>query len=192
MTTADLVLLGVVLLSGLIALMRGFVREALTIAAWLGAAAAAHALVPFARPIVAGWLPAPEYADYASYAGLFMILMIIFTLIAKAIGGAVRGSAIGGIDRTLGLVFGIARGGALAIAAYFIAGMAVPVDHWPEQVLQSRSLPFVYAGAVWVRGFLPPEYRPPLYQPPPSRQTALDPILNAAPAGRATDPPLRR
>ena len=46
---------------------------------------------------------------------------------------------LGGLDRTLGLVFGLARGAALVILAYIIAGMVVPVDRWPPPVLASRA-----------------------------------------------------
>ena len=40
----------------------------------------------------------------------------------------------------LGLVFGLARGAALVIVAYIVAGMVIPVDRWPDAVLEARSL----------------------------------------------------
>jgi membrane protein required for colicin V production len=192
MTSVDLLVLGVMFLSGLIAFMRGLVREVLSIVAWLGAAAVAITCLPYARPLVSGWMPSAEWIDPAGYILLFVVSLIVFSLIAKVIGGAVRTSSIGGIDRTLGLVFGLARGAVLAIAAYIVAGMAVPVDHWPEPVLESRALPYIYAGAAWVARLIPPEYQPPIYAPPPARQTALEGILNVSPTGRATGPLLRR
>ncbi len=137
-------------------------------------------------------MPSPEWDDPAGFIIVFLISLIVFSLIAKAIGGAVRASAIGGIDRTLGLVFGLARGAALAIVVYIFACMAVPPDRWPEPVLKSRSLPYIYTGAEWAARQIPQEYRPAVPPPPPSRQTALGGILNATPTGRATDPPLRR
>jgi len=86
-------------------------------------------------------------------------------------------------------VFGLARGAALAIAAYIVASMVTPPDHWPEQVLDARALPFIYTGATWAARQIPPEYRPPIPPPPPPRQSALDGIINTSPAGRAIDPP---
>jgi membrane protein required for colicin V production len=192
MTTVDLVVLGVMFLSGLLAFSRGLVREVLSIGAWLGAAAVAVTFLPEVRPLVEPYVPSPEWVDPAGYILLFVISLIVFSLIAKTIGGAVRSSAIGGVDRTLGLLFGFARGAALAVAAYIIVSMAIPVEHWPEQVLESRSLPFIYTGAVWAAKQIPQEYRPLVPPPPPARQTALEGILNASPAGRAIDPPLRR
>jgi membrane protein required for colicin V production len=192
MTSVDLAVLGVMFLSGLLAFSRGLVREVLSIGAWLGAAVVAMTFLPAIRPLLARYVTSPEWIDPAGYMILFVLSLIVLSLIAKTIGGAVRASVIGGIDRSLGLVFGLLRGAALAIAVYIVACMAIPPDRWPEQVLESRSLPYIYTGAVWVARRVPPEYRPDVPPPPPSRQTAMDGILKASPTGRATDPPIRR
>jgi membrane protein required for colicin V production len=122
---------------------------------------------------------------------LFLVALIVLSLVAKSIAHAVRSSSIGGIDRSLGLVFGLARGAALAIAAYIVACMAIPPEHWPAQVLESRSLPYIYTGAAWVARQIPLEYQPAVPPPPPpsTRQTAADAILKVSPVGRAIDPP---
>ncbi len=192
MTSVDLAVLALMFVSGLLAFSRGLVREVLSIGAWLGAAVVAMTLLPAIRPLIAPYMPAPEWVDPSGYIILFLISLIVLSLIAKTIGGAVRSSAIGGIDRTLGLVFGLARGAVLAIAIYIVACMAIPPDRWPEPVLESRSLPFIYTGALWIARRIPQEYRPDVPQPPPSRQTAMEGILKATPVGRATDPPMRR
>jgi membrane protein required for colicin V production len=191
MTTVDLAVLVVMLVSALLAFTRGLVREVLSIAAWVGAAIAAMAGLPFIRRWLEPFMPSPEWTDPAGYILLFVVSLIVLSLIAKTIGGAVRGSAISGIDRTLGLLFGLARGAVLAIAVYIVACMAVPPERWPPPVLESRSLPYIYQGAAWAARQLPPEYRPQV-PAPPSRQASLDSILNAFPTGRATDPPIRR
>jgi membrane protein required for colicin V production len=104
----------------------------------------------------------------------------------------VRASPIGGLDRTLGLVFGLARGAALLVLAYIIAGMVVQVDRWPDVVLQARSLPLVYQGASWAVQRLPADHRPLLYAPPQGRETTADALLHATPQGRANGkPPVR-
>jgi membrane protein required for colicin V production len=192
MTAVDLVVLGVMFLSGIIAFSRGLVREVLSVAAWIGAVAAAMALVPVARSTIAPYMP-PEWTEPVSFIALFLIALIVFSLIAKTISHAVRASAIGGIDRTLGLVFGLARGALLAVAVYIFACMAVPPEHWPPQVLEARSLPYIYSGAAWVARMMPPEYQPQVPPPPqPGKQAAADDLLKATPAGRAIDPPIRR
>lgn len=192
MTSVDLAVLAVMFLSGLLAFSRGLVREVLSIGAWLGAAVIAISFLPAVRPLLEPYMPSSEWTEPAGYILLFMVSLIVLSLIAKTIGGAVRSSAIGGIDRTLGLVFGLARGAVLAIAAYIVACLAIPPDRWPEPVLESRSLPYIYTGADWVARQIPQEYRPAILPPPPARQTALGGILNASPTGRAIDPPIRR
>ncbi|MGD0430292.1 MAG: CvpA family protein [Acetobacteraceae bacterium] len=191
MTSVDLVLLAVMILSGLIAFVRGLVREVLSIVAWLGAAAVSFTFLPTIRPWISPYMPSPEWTDPAGYIILFLIALIVFSLIAKTIGGAVRSSPISGIDRTLGLVFGLARGAVLAIIVYIVACMAIPPERWPPSVLESRSLPYIYTGAAWIARRIPPEYQPAV-PPPPSRQAALNGILTTSPTGRAIDPPLRR
>jgi membrane protein required for colicin V production len=192
MTSVDLMVLGVMAVSGLLAFSRGLVREVLSIGAWIGAAVVSMEFLPALRPLVKPYMPSPEWTDPAGYILLFLVSLIVLTLVAKTIGGMVRSSAIGGIDRTLGLLFGLARGAVIAIILYIVAGMAIPVDHWPEPVLDARSLPYIYSGAAWAVRQIPPEYQPPVPPPPATRQTVLEPILSTTPSGRAIDPPLRR
>jgi membrane protein required for colicin V production len=192
MTSVDLAVLGVMILSGLLAFFRGLIREVLSIGAWIGAAALALTFLPRVSPLLAPHMPSPEWADPAAGILLFVASLIVLSMIAKAIGGAVRASPISGIDRSLGLVFGLARGAVLAIAAYVFACMAIPPDRWPEPVLESRSLAYIYRGAEWAVRQIPQEYRPQIQPPPPSRQTALGGIISTSPTGRAIDPPIRR
>ena len=101
------------------------------------------------------------------------------------ISNAVRGSALGGLDRTLGLVFGLARGAVLLSVAYIVAGFAIAVNQWPPVVLEARSLPIVYRGAEWLAVQLPPPYRPVVAPLPAGRPTTSASLLHANPAGRA-------
>jgi membrane protein required for colicin V production len=192
MTWVDLAVLGVMAISALLAFMRGLVREVLGIGAWVGAIAAGIEGLPMARPLVHNWLDSPAWVDPVAFVVVFLITLIVLSLFARLIGKIVRGSALGGVDRTLGLVFGLARGAVLVILAYIIGGMVIPIDRWPEPVLQARALEPAYIGAAWVVDQLPPDYRPRQSTPPPGRQTSADALLQATPQGRATGkPPVR-
>jgi len=107
-------------------------------------------------------------------------------MVARMIGRAVRKSVLGGVDRTLGLVFGLARGAVVIMVAYILAGTVFPIDRWPNAALDSRTLPVAYQGARWVREQLPEDWRPRIYAPPAGRQTTADDLLRAIPQGRAT------
>ena len=187
MTWVDIGVFGFLAISGLLALGRGFVREILGIGAWVGAIAAAIALLPMARERVRTWMHSPEWVDPVSFAIVFLIALIILSLIARVIGGFVRNSVLGGVDRTLGLLFGLARGASVVIIAYIIGQMVFPIDRWPDAVLEARVLYPTYQAASWVRDQLPEEYRPHRLDPPPAgREASADALLRASPQGRAT------
>jgi len=186
MTWVDLAVLGVLAISALLAFMRGLVREVLGIGAWIGAVAAAIEGLPLARSFVGNWVGKPEWIDPVSFLVVFLVSLIFLSLIARVIGRSVRGSALGGVDRTLGLVFGLVRGAALVILAYIMGGMVVSVDHWPDAVRDARCLDQAFAGAKWVVRQLPDDYRPRLYAPPIGRQATAASLLQATPQGRAT------
>jgi membrane protein required for colicin V production len=185
MTWVDLIVLAVLALSALLAFSRGLVREVLSLAAWVGAIFAAIWSLPRLRPHAEQWLGSTPWTDPIVFAAVFIVSLIVLMIIARMLSGLVRASAIGGVDRTLGLVFGVLRGAALLILAYIIAGMVVQVDRWPEPVLQARSLPLVYDGARWVVDRLPLDHRPQLYAPPVGRQATASDLLRAIPVGRA-------
>jgi len=185
MTWVDLVALAVLAISALLAFMRGLVREVLGIGAWIGAGAAAYLGLPLARPQVHAWFGDVYWADPATLAVIFIVSLIVLMIVAHAIGRVVRRSPLGGLDRTLGLLFGLARGAVVLVLAYIIAGMVVPVDRWPQPVQQARLLRPAFAGATWAVHQLPADYRPRLYAPPAGREATADDLLHATPQGSA-------
>ena len=186
MTWVDLAVFGLLAISGLLAFVRGMVREVLGIGAWAGAIAAGIYGLPAMRGVVRRWISTPEWIDPASFLVVFLVALIVLMLVARMLGSLVRGSALGGVDRTLGLLFGLARGALIVMIVYILAGMVFPIDRWPEPVLAARTLPPIYAGALWVRGQLPDAYRPRIYAPPAGPVTTADDLLRAIPQGRAT------
>jgi membrane protein required for colicin V production len=186
MTWVDLVVLAVLAVSALLAFVRGLVREVLGLAAWVSAIFAGVWALPRVRPRFEEWLGHSPWVDPVAFAVVFVVSLIVLMLISRWVSALVRASPVGGLDRTLGLVFGLGRGVALAIIAYIGAGMVVPVVRWPEPVLKSESVWPVYLGAKWVVNRLPPEFRPgEVNAPPRGRDTAAADLLQATPQGRA-------
>jgi membrane protein required for colicin V production len=187
MTWVDLVVFGFLAVSGLLAFARGFVREVLGIGAWIGAVAAAILLLPTMRGIVREWFSKPDWVDPVSFIIVFLVSLIILMVVASVFGRVVRRSALGGIDRTLGLVFGLARGAAVVVIAYILGQMVFPIERWPDVVLNARTLTPTYDAARWVRDQLPEPYRPHTLDPPPAgREASAEALLHANPQGRAT------
>jgi membrane protein required for colicin V production len=192
MTWVDLAVFGFLALSGLLAFARGFVREVLGIGAWVGAVAAAFTFMPAMRSTVKGWLPSPDWVDPVSFSIVFLVSLIVLTVVAGIAASFVRRSALGSIDRTLGLVFGLARGAAVVVVAYILGQMVFPIERWPDAVLDARTLTPTYEAARWVRDQLPENFRPHRLEPPPAgRETTADALLHAAPQGRAIGKPVR-
>ena len=192
MTWVDLVVLAVLAVSALLAFMRGLVREVLGLGAWIGAVAVAFWALPYSRPRLQQWIGASPWIDPLAFGVVLLITLVVLLLVSRWIGALVRASPLGGVDRSLGLVFGLVRGAALVILAYIATGMVIPLERWPEPVLEARSLSFAYEGARWVREKLPVDYRPRLYPPPPGRATTAEALLHANPQGRAIGRPAVR
>ena len=187
MTWVDLAVFGFLAISGLLAFARGFVREVLGIGAWIGAVTAAILALPTMRGFIRNWFSSPDWVDPVSFIVVFLTSLIILMLIAGMLGRLARRSALGGVDRTLGLVFGLARGAAVVIVAYILGQMVFPIERWPDAVLNARTLTPTYEAARWVRDQLPETYRPHTLDPPPAgRPTTAEALLHASPQGRAT------
>ena len=124
---------------------------------------------------------------------MFIVALIVLLLICARIGAVVRDSVLGGLDRTLGLVFGLARGAALVIIAYIIGwdgGAGGPLaGAGAARPARCRS---PIEGANWVVAQLPPDYRPRLYAPPAGRETTAAACCTRTPQGRATGRPPER
>jgi membrane protein required for colicin V production len=185
MTWVDAVVLLILAVSGLLAFMRGFVREALGGGAWVGAIYAAMALFGPAQAQARRMIANTEIADPVAFGVVFLIALIVLSIIASVIARAVRMSALGGLDRTMGLLFGILRGAVIVSATYIAAGLVFSVAQWPDAVLQARSLPFAYQGARWIAEQMPPDYTPKVEAPPSVAPTRSGALLQSAPHGFA-------
>ncbi len=193
MTWVDLAVLGVLAVSAALAFMRGFVREVLGIGAWIGAGFIAIWGFAPARPLVAHYFAnmADWIVDWMTGAALFVVSIFILGLVARWASAATKGLGLGGLDRTLGMLFGMARGAALVVAAYILFGLAMPIEQWPDAVLKARLLDSTYGGATWAVEHLAPSSMrvPPVYAPPHSRETTAESLLRATPQGTPTGRP---
>ena len=104
MNTADIAVVVIVVLCGIIALRLGLVRVVLGLAGWVGATLATIYGYSHARPYAREWIGHELIADIAAGAAIFVVTMIILTFVSHAIAGGVRDSAFGMLDRTFGLL----------------------------------------------------------------------------------------
>lgn len=130
-TLIDGIAAAVILLSAILAYSRGFVREALAIAGWVGAAVLAFMFAGAAQPLVKE-IPVInkiigencEVSMITAFAVVFAVGLIVASLFTPLFSSVIRRSFLSGIDQGLGFVFGAVRGIALVGAAFLIYAMA--------------------------------------------------------------------
>jgi membrane protein required for colicin V production len=152
MNTVDIIVIAVIGLSAIIAFLRGFVREVLTIGSWLGAGLVTLYAFPVLQPKFEQWISSKLAADIVGGIGLFLISLVIFSILSHFIAQVVRGSALTAVDRSLGLLFGLVRGAILVSLAYMLV---FAMD--PNLLRGARTTPMMARGAEILRNLAPRE-----------------------------------
>lgn len=156
---ADAAIAAILLVSGGLAFFRGAVREMFSIAAWVGAAAATYygfgAVQAYTREMIeTAWI-----ADALAGAAIFLITLIVISWLSSALSRRVKESRLGALDRSLGFLFGLARGALIVSIIYLLVAWAVPPDEQPDWMLEAKARPLVLRAARLVALAIPPEAR---------------------------------
>ena len=138
-TGLDIILVGIMIFSGFLAMLRGLTREMLSIMSW--ALAALVTLFAYSRfkEDVRGLIDTPMLADATLIGIVFIASLIIFSLLTANISERVLDSRVGAIDRTLGFIYGLVRGLIIVVIAYLIVGQMVLPRNMPEWVTRAQS-----------------------------------------------------
>jgi len=153
-TLLDGILVGFTLVSAMLAMVRGFSREILSIASWAAAAAAAFFFYPYVLPYVEPYIDNEKIAMAAAAGVVFVVALIVVTLITMRIADFIIDSRVGALDRTLGFLYGAARGIlVVAVALLFfnwLAGAKAPA--W---VTEAKSRPLLEQIGAKLESLLP-------------------------------------
>src|SRR5690348_7486148 len=98
----DLIVVAVILLSGVFALARGFVKEVLSIVSWVGAIFATLYGFQIASGFARQFISSPLIADGVAGGTLFLVSLFALSFVSGLIANRVRGSTVGSVDRSLG------------------------------------------------------------------------------------------
>ena len=126
-----------------------------SIAGWAAAAIVTIWGYPHLQPIAAQYLQPEILANVATAAVIFVVALILFSAIGHRIASGVRRSAIGSIDRLLGLAFGLVRGALLVVLAYLALIWVFPIGNRPGWLDGARLRPWVEQGATWLASMFP-------------------------------------
>ncbi len=131
MNWADWTILGIIGVSSLFSLKRGFVREALSLVTWVAAFIIARLFSQSLSVVLEPYLETPSVRYIAAFAILFIAALVVGVLINKLVGALVDATGLTGTDRVLGIGFGAARGGLIVVAIVALIGMSPAVnDRW--------------------------------------------------------------
>lgn len=153
-TLLDGAVLALVLISAVLAMVRGFSREVLSIGSWVVAAIAAIYLFPVLTPFVQGYVSSELLAQVVAAAAIFFIVLIVATWFTMRMADIIVDSRIGPLDRTLGALFGIGRGILVcAVAIWFLGFFAA--DREIAWIDNAKSKPFLEGVANSLVNLLP-------------------------------------
>jgi membrane protein required for colicin V production len=175
--TFDYIVIGVVLLSALLALMRGFVRELFSLIAWVGAYFVAIKFYAPAVPWAHTYVKNDKFAEMLAMGVVFVITLIVLMVIGYFVCKLIRGQALTVIDRSLGFLYGLARGALVVSLVYLGTAMVLwndididvlspqqqtdgnskPPPQPPAFLLEAKTLPLLIFGAKTVKPLLPKE-----------------------------------
>ncbi len=156
MTVFDFAVIGVIILSGYFAYSRGFVREALSIAAWINASFVALYTFPYVLPLFEKVLPKGVIANVSAAAVVFILALMVLHMISNALARRVKDSSLSPVDRTFGMIFGLARGMIFVCLGYIALAWMLPTGKdRPRWFADARSIPYLDAGAGKLRSFIP-------------------------------------
>ncbi len=166
----DIIVIVVLLISAIIAFLRGFIRETLTILGGLGGLIAARMFGSALAPIIQGWLgvvdgetpekimgvlPADMLGTGLAYGGIFIIVVIVLSIVSHLIAESVRLMGLGAIDRTFGVIFGLARGILVLGLLYLPVYLMVEEEQKAEWFGSSKTHFYLESTSGFLAGFIP-------------------------------------
>ena len=152
----DFIILGVIGISALISLWRGFLKEVISLVAWVAAFFIAIVFVDEGATLLAPHISVPSVRMAVAFGSLFLITLFIGGLINLLVAMLVKSTGLSGTDRVLGIIFGVLRGVVIVAVLVLLAGLTpIPNDPWWDQ---SLFLHHFQKLAVMIRDFLPPEF----------------------------------
>lgn len=153
MNWPDYAILATIVISLLVGLLRGFIKEVFSLVVWAAAFVVSYRFAGDVAMLMEPHVSLPSARTAIGFIGLFIVVLVIGGLINYLLGRLVQSTGLSGTDRLLGGFFGVARGVALVVAAILVTGFTpLPADGWwKESRLIHSFMPLV----AWSSGLLP-------------------------------------
>lgn len=169
----DAVVLAAILISAIIAFLRGFIREFLTIVGVVGGLAASYFGGPVLQPLMRSWLgvrevaegeepqklfdliPMTIVADICAYGSIFLVVVIVLTVLSHFLATGVKAIGLGPVDRLLGIAFGIARAVLVLALIYLFPYILFTEEDRDEWFKGSHTRPHIERTTAWIAERIP-------------------------------------
>lgn len=151
----DIGVLLVLLISAVLAYARGFVHEVLSVGGWIGAIFATFYAFPYAKPFARKYISLDLAADLVAGTVVFIVTLVFLSLLTRAISKRVQSSALNVLDRSLGFLFGLARGAVLICVAYIGLTLVMPEEDHPDMIKNARTMELIKPGAALLEQLVP-------------------------------------
>ena len=182
-TLLDGIVVGFTLVSAMLAMVRGFSREVLSIASWAVAAAAAYFFYKPVIPYVQPYIDNEQLAMIAAAGIVFLVALIVVTLVTMKIADFIIDSRIGALDRTRGFLYGAARG-ILVVAVALLFFNWLVGSNPPAWVANAKSRPLLDNVGAWIEGLMPDDPENSILKRlKPGSESPAEGEQNAAPGG---------
>ena len=153
MSWLDLLILGIIVLSALISLVRGFVKESISLISWIIAGVLAFRYFPAMSELLEPYLSAPTIRSITAFGILFVSTLIVGAIINFIMSQLVSKTGLSGTDKALGVVFGGARGVLIVTMTVLLASLTpIPEAQWWQD---SAMVGFFQQLAEWIKGIIP-------------------------------------
>lgn len=151
MAMIDGVILVIVLISALIGLKRGFTREVLSLAAWVLAFVVAMTFSERLSLLLTQWIQTESWRLAAAFGMLFIVTLIVGAMLNQVISQLVRMIGLAGVDRSLGVLFGVFRGAVIGLVLLVFARVFVLDQNWTQGWVTPLAEPLVQALGEWAQ-----------------------------------------
>ncbi|MBH89876.1 MAG: hypothetical protein CMF71_06605 [Magnetovibrio sp.] len=151
----DIAVTVILLISAFLAYTRGLVHEILSVAGWVGGGLITIYSFPIAKPFVREIISIELAADLATGIIIFVASLVILSILSRAISKRVQNSTLNALDRSLGFLFGLARGGFLICLLYLAINWMIPIIDQPDWIRNARTMPLIEIGSQKLRTLIP-------------------------------------
>ena len=153
MAWVDLIIIGVIVLSALISLIRGFVKESISLVTWIVAGVLALRYYAPMADLLEPFINSVTLRQWVGGGILFLITLIVGAIVNFIVSQLVSKTGLSGTDKALGVVFGAARGVLIVTMVVLLASLTpMPEASWWQE---STMITFFQQLAEWVRGVIP-------------------------------------